>query len=316
MWIERAFEPVKAVKKAQSVRILKGPRQVGKTSLLEKIPGLKTIYFDDLSARRAASENPRLFLDQFSGALLLDEATLVPELFFELKRRVDEAKRLGKLRNLDIWVTGSNQTLLKNHVKESLAGRASYFDLNTLAIFELGTFSIAEHLMKGGWPELRTRPEIDSVRFLDDLLATFVGRDIVLAAGIEKKSAFTKALALLSARIGQLFQANDIARNVGVSLSTVQSWFLLLEENGILFRLPAFSSNLNQRLTKAPKYYFHDVALVTRLQGWAEFKPLMLSPSFGPLLENIAVSEIYKVFFLYANTWKIVLIEIQREGGD
>ncbi len=94
-------------------------------------------------------------------------------------------------------------------------------------------------------------PEINTVNYLNDFIATFIEKDIISAAGIEKKAAFTKALQLAAGRVGQLINYSDIAKNIGVDVTTLQSWVALLEENGILRIVHPFFSNLNQRLIKA-----------------------------------------------------------------
>ena len=124
----------------------------------------------------------------------------------------------------------------------------------------------------------------------------FIEKDIVTAAGIEKKAAFSKALQLLAARTAQLLNYSDIAKNIGVDTTTVQSWVALLEQNGIVRILQPYYTNLNQRLIKTPKIYLEDVGLAVRLQGWSEFEPLMPSPYFGHLLENLALGEISRFF--------------------
>src|SRR5687768_17522785 len=124
MWIERDFSLPTGVG-AHPIKILKGPRQVGKTALLVRAGSHRPIYLDDLATRELALRDPRFFLDQWHGPLLIDEAPLAPPLFSELKRRVDAFRR-GELQEPpDVWVTGSNQTLLHRSVRESLAGRAS-----------------------------------------------------------------------------------------------------------------------------------------------------------------------------------------------
>ncbi|AAO90205.1 AAA family ATPase [Coxiella burnetii] len=117
-------------------------RQVGKTSLLDYLGTHQLVLFDDLGVRQLANSNPELFFGQFRGPLILDEATLAPEIFPEIKKRVDEQRRLSRAQNtpitLDLWITASNQTLLHRSVRESLAGRAHYFTLNTLSLHEIG----------------------------------------------------------------------------------------------------------------------------------------------------------------------------------
>lgn len=282
------------------MKILKGPRQVGKTTLLVRAGTHRPLYLDDHATRELALKDPRFFLDQWTEPLLLDEASLAPPLFAELKRRVD-AHRRGELEKpVDVWITGSNQTLLHESVRESLAGRASYFDLNTLSVHELarvGLFRIEDSFLRGGWPELYRDRSLDSVRYLNDLLATFVERDIVLAAGIERRDALGLVLRLTAARVGQLWNASDVARNAGVQMTTVQSWCRILEENGLLRRVQPYHSNLNQRLIKSPKIYFEDVGLATRLQGWTSYEPLLVSPALGSLFENLVYSELTRWFY-------------------
>lgn len=296
MWINRDLQSFLKSTQALPIKILKGPRQVGKTSLLEKLSGFKVIYFDDLMTRRAASENPRMFFDQFTEPLILDEASLVPEIFLELKRRVDEQRRNPSLPKVDFWITGSNQTLLQKNVRESLAGRASYFSLNTLSMHEIGDAKLGDFLIRGGWPELYVNREISPVRYLNDFAHTFIEKDIVAAAGIERSGAFGKALSLIAGRVGQLVNSSDIAKNVGVDTTTIQSWTRLLQQNGVVSIVPPYTTNLNQRLIKTPKIFFDDVGLASRLQGWSDILPLMSSSQFGHLVENLAFTEISKFF--------------------
>lgn len=297
MWFKRDFHEKIGSLRALPVKVLKGPRQVGKTSLLERLGTHKIIYLDDFNTRRLAQGDPRLFLDQFKTPIVLDEASLVPDLFTEIKRRVDEQRRnKSSAVKIDIWVTGSNQTLLQRNVQESLAGRANYFDLNTLSLHELECTSLENYIMRGGWPELHISADIDPILYLNDLISTFIEKDIVAAAGIEKKSAFNQVLQLTAGRVGQLFNASDIAKVVSVDVTSVQSWCSILEQNGILRKLKPYATNLNQRLIKAPKYYFEDVGLATRLQGWTSFQPLLVSPAIGNLIENLALGEIVRYF--------------------
>lgn len=302
MWIPRDFDAAAIAVGALPIKVLKGPRQAGKTSVLERLGTHHVVYLDDAAVRTRAIDNPRLFLDGLPPKVVLDEAALAPELFAELKRRVDEdrrARRSGSRASrppVDVWITGSNQTLLARNVRESLAGRATYFDLNTLSIHEIGELKLADHLLRGGWPELRVSPKLDTVGYLNALIATFIERDIVAAAGIERHAAFTKCLQLAAARTAQLMNYSEIAAACGVELTTVQSWLGILEANGIVRRLPPFATNLNSRLIKAPKLFMEDVALAGRLQGWTERQPLLLSPMFGALLETLAVGEVARFF--------------------
>ncbi len=307
MWIQRdLFQFLqKHTGTTLPVKVLRGPRQVGKTSLLNHLGTHKLVLFDDLSIRNFAQENPALFFEEFTGPLILDEATLAPQIFPELKRRID-IERMRRQKEAvplssDIWITGSNQTLLQKEVRESLAGRANYFLLNTLSIHEWENsfsqpVSLRTMFMRGGWPELHASPELNPVQYLNDFIATFIEKDIVAAAGIEKRAAFSKTLQLAAARVAQLLNYSDIAKNVGVDTTTVQAWIALLEQNGIIRIVQPYYTNLNQRLIKTPKIYLEDTGLAVRLQGWSEFEPVLLSPYFGNLLENLVLAEITRFF--------------------
>lgn len=303
MWISRDFESFLNkidLSAHQPIKILRGPRQVGKTSLLIKSGKYKIVYLDDIHIRKRANDDPKLFLDEFDCPLILDEATLAPNLFFELKLRVDEYKRLRltnpQIQAPDIWITGSNQTLLEKNVRESLVGRASYFDLNTLSIHELKNKKLSEIFMCGGFPELHSNKNLSPITYFNDFISTFVEKDIVAAAGIERKAAFTSSIKLMAARIGQLLNASDIAKNVGVDTTTIQSWIEKLEQNALLKLVRPFYNNLNQRLIKTPKIYFEDIGLASRFQGWSSFTPLFTSSQYGHLIENLALIEINRFF--------------------
>ena len=308
MWIHRTFLsklqalPLSTLKQCElpTVRVLLGPRQVGKTSLLERLGKYQLVLLDDLSVRHQATENPSFFLDQFRGPIILDEATQSPELFSEIKKRVDSAKRLRlkgvEFKKFDYWITGSNQTLMATQIQESLAGRAEFYNLNTLSIQETGEDNLSKLCLAGGWPELYSGSGQEPVSYLNGLISSFIERDIIQAAGIEKKAAFTRTLQLLAGSIGEMINFSEIAAAVGVESSTVQSWALILEQNQIINIVRPYVSNLNKRIIKTPKIYFEDVGLATRFQGWTQFEPLFVSPYFGHSVENIAFSELSRFF--------------------
>ena len=278
-WIARDLEKSWKTSPALPVQILRGVRQCGKSSLLAQLgePRRTHVTLDDLRLRQTASEDPGLFLSQYPPPLTIDEVQHAPALFSEIKMRVDAARadrRRGQTTRLDslFWVTGSNQILPAQHVRESLAGRATAYTLHTLSIAELRRgvpgFTLPQAFLRGGWPELYVAPDLDPVRYLNDLVLTFIEKDIAQSAGIQKIPLFAKSLGLLAARTGCLFNASEIAASCSVKSVTIQEWTGILERNFLLLLLPGYHSNLNKRLIKAPKLYFLDVGLAARLQGW------------------------------------------------
>ena len=307
------------------IQFLIGPRQCGKSTLLSHLagPSFKEVTFDDLQLRTLANRDPGLFLEQFKPPVLLDEVPYVPHLFPEIKRYVDEQKRrrieTGHPIPALFRMTGSNQLLLDHNVKESLAGRVSHFHLNTLTVHEIkkafDNVDLVDILFQGGWPELYIDRSLSPVVYLNDYIRSYIEKDIVLSAGVQKQEAFGIVLGLLAARTGMLLDYANMARDSGIQGVTVKEWISILERTALVQYLKPYASNLNLRLTKTPKLYFMDTGLAVRLQGWRERTPLLTSPQAGALFETLVFSEILKFIQNYGKDWKIHLWRT-KEGEE
>lgn len=310
MWIQRDIANI-IEKNTDSIQIIRGPRQCGKSSLILHLdPEFKELSLDDPALRSLAQNDPELFLRQFdSQKLFIDEAQYAPALFPSLKRKADLYKRDSKNKPQTIMrLTGSNQILMDQNIKESLAGRASFFDLNTLSVAEILSAkktSIQDILFKGGWPELHANDHRDPKKYLDDYINSYVEKDIVLAAGIQKSQEFLKFVRLLAGRVGGILDLAGLSRDVGVDSKTIKDWISILERMHIIVLVMPFSSNLSTRLIKSPKVYFIDSGLACRLQGWTSAEPILTSPQQGPLFENLVFSEIFKLNHNYQLGWQI-----------
>ena len=324
MYIERDITSRLSVNQTP-VQLVIGPRQCGKSTLLGHLatPSFKEVTFDDLQLRTLANRDPALFFEQFSPPILLDEVQYVPNIFPEIKRYVDRIKKerliSGRLTTVLFRMTGSNQLEMDKSIKESLAGRASYFELNTLTVHEIkraySKVSISDVLFKGGWPELYIDEQLSPIHYINDYVRSYVEKDIVLSAGIQKQEAFNIVLALLAARTGMLLDYANVARDSGIQAVTVKDWVSILERTGLVHCLRPFASNLNKRLTKAPKCYFLDTGLAVRLQGWREVAPLITSPQAGALFETLVFSELFKFIENYGKDWNLYLWRT-KEGEE
>lgn len=303
MWIKRDISNI-LQQSSEPILIVRGPRQCGKSSLiLHLFPQFKEVSLDSPSLRDLAQKDPELFLEQYQGSkLFIDEAQYSPNLFSVLKRKVDLIKRDKKKKiETQFILTGSNQILMDKNVKESLSGRASYFDLNTLSVAEILNFknySIQEILFNGGWPELYVTPK-DVKKYLDDYIVSYIEKDIVLSAGIQKVAEFTRFIKLLAGRVGELVDLSGLANDSGVDSKTISNWLSVLEQMHIIALCPPYYSNLSKRLIKSPKIYFLDTGLAVRLQGWSSAEPILTSPQQGHLFENLVYSELYKLNLNY-----------------
>ena len=318
MWIARDLEASLTKGTALPARIVVGVRQCGKTSLLSHCAPAewRQVNLDDLQLRALANRDPALFFELHPPPAVIDEIQHAPPLFAEIKRRIDswradrrESKDGSVTAAPQVWASGSNQILLDRTVKESLAGRASYYTLHTLSVAELarafGDFRLESAFARGGWPELYVTPSLDPVAYLNDYVRSYVERDVVLSAGIQKADAFTLTLGMIAARTGGLLNASSISQESGVQVSTVLEWVGVLERTHVLFRLPPYHSNINKRLTKTPKVYVLDTALAARLQGWSDPGPLLRSPQAGPLFETLALGEIVRTRDHFMKDWQL-----------
>lgn len=309
MWIQRDISK-KIEQNTDLIQILRGPRQCGKTSLFLHLDSeFVEVSLDDPALRELAQTDPELFLRQFAGKkIFIDEAQYAPMLFPSLKRRGDLFKRERKRLETIIRMTGSNQILMDRHVKESLAGRASFFDLNTLSVSEIlaaRSMSIQEIIYQGGWPELHANPGRNPQKYLDDYINSYIEKDVVLAAGIQKSREFLKFVRLLAGRVGEILDFASIGRDAGVDSKTVKDWVSVLERMHVIALVQPYSSNLSSRLVKSPKVYFLDTGLVCRLQGWTSHEPILTSPQQGHLFENLVLAELYKLNINYQLNWQI-----------
>jgi predicted AAA+ superfamily ATPase len=307
MWIERDLAYFFGLQKTLESVLIQGPRQVGKSSFLERYaPGKPSLaLLDDLALRQLAQRDPALFLSQRSGPVIIDEFHYAPNLLPEIKLRIDAERRRRRdapspTTNVDpmFFLSGSNQIDIDRAVKETLAGRLSVFTMHGLSVAEALAFdpnlSTWDCLWRGGFPELYVRRELSPISYINDYISTFIEKDIARSGGVSKLEEFLTVTRLLAARVGNILNRDSVANDAGVASKTVGEWSDVLKRTHIIYLLPPFSGNLNSRLVKSPKVYFLDVGLAARLQGHLSRDAMIGSPQIGALFENLVVSEIIK----------------------
>lgn len=312
MWIERDLGHIFEKKGLLESILIQGPRQVGKSSFLEHYaPGEPSLVeLDDLAIRTTAERDPALFFSQHSPPIIIDKFHYAPQLLPEIKLRIDAARRERRnSKSSDVklstgtfdskfFLSGSNQIEIDLAVKETLAGRLNIFTLHGLSINEIMSnepgIGLWNCLWRGGFPELYVRKDISPVGYLNDYISTFIEKDIARSAGILKLPEFLTVIRLLAARVGNVLNREGLANDAGVASKTVSEWVEMLGRTHILYLLPVFSNNLNSRLTKAPKVYFIDTGIASRLQGHISLEALKGSPQIGAIFENLVVSEAIK----------------------
>jgi predicted AAA+ superfamily ATPase len=295
--------------------LLWGPRQVGKTTLLDQLHLNSQAFLDDLALRSRAQNDPAFFLDSLKLPTFIDEVQYAPNLFSEIKLRIDRQRRQRlKLQvteqvKTDYFLTGSNRSLLENSVQESLAGRCSIYELHGLSVREIlrsqAQYGLAEIMFRGGFPELYQRPDLSVIQYLNDYVLTFLEKDLARSAGIQKMTEFLAVLRLLSARAGQFVNMSEIAQAAGVNIGTISAWLELLHRNFIIELIPTWTTKLSKRVVKMKKLHFYDVGLCARLQGHLSAETLLNSPQAGALFEGLIFAEIMKTKSNHLRPWAL-----------
>lgn len=319
-YISRSLEKVVSeVTKEYPVILVTGPRQVGKTTMLQKLmEGTQRGYvsLDDLSERNLAKSDPELFLQLHKPPILIDEVQYAPELFTYIKIYVDREHNPG-----DFWLTGSQVFKLMRGVQESLAGRVAVLSLTSLSQAEIcdgkmepftvdidalltrakerkqaDTREIFNRIFRGSMPAIVSGRNSNSQIFYSSYLSTYIERDVKELSDAIDSLKFLSFITAVAARCSQMLNVADIARDADINQKQAKDWLGILETLGIIFYLHPYSNNLLKRLVKTSKLYFYDTGLVCYLTKWSSAETLESGAMNGAVLENYVVAEIMKTY--------------------
>ncbi|MDQ7825919.1 MAG: ATP-binding protein [Candidatus Eremiobacteraeota bacterium] len=297
------------------VVVLTGARQVGKSTLLTREKAFrewKYVTMDDYAALSLARREPiSLWISE--KRIIIDEVQKTPSILSSIKEAVDRD------RSLRFLLSGSANLLLMEKVSESLSGRAVYFNLFPMSYSEMesrpfhsilgsllaGTFSIEslrkkDHaedpcvlMARGFMPALMEYGSPEGwLQWWEGYIATYLERDLRQLSQVDSLVEFRRVMEALSLRSGQLVNQTGIARDVGISQSSVYRYLTLLEVTCLLKRVPSFHRNRTSRLVKSPKYYFLDPALAAYLGGYFSADALRKSRELGGYFESLILLHI------------------------
>ena len=323
MYITRHMEkPVMELNEQYPVLLLTGPRQVGKTTMLEHLievegKGRKKVSLDDLTLRELAKTDPKMFFQLYQPPLLIDEVQYAPELFPYIKIMVDERHQPG-----DFWLTGSQLFKMMEGVQESLAGRVALLHLSPLSQSEimkrppeppfslelpllserqngrqmLNTPEVFQRIHQGGMPALVTGTYSNASIFYSSYIDTYMERDVRRLSNDIDSLKFLRFLRSVAARTSQQVNYKGIADDAEIDQTTAKNWLHVLEALGIIFLLEPYSNNVLKRTVSTPKLYFYDSGIVCYLTRWSSPETVMEGAMSGALLENYTVAEIIKTY--------------------
>jgi uncharacterized protein len=299
---------------------LSGPRQTGKSTLLRRLfsGGFDYVTLDDMALRRQARGDPQTFLRNYPDPLVIDEVQYAPELFPEIKRRVDLAGAPGQF-----VLSGSQQFHLMRNLQESLAGRVLLMNLSPMTQWEkhgagnvthwlhrlletggLQTSDFPEEtgqtspealIRHGGLPGLLNKTERFFSAYFESFLRTYVERDLSLMIQLEDSSRMVEFLQLLAPLTMREINKSQLGREIGMSSPSANRWLQVLEATGVWHGIPAFHGNLIKRIAKTPKGTLFDSGLICHLLQVNSREALLTHPSLGSLFEAAVLHELKAV---------------------
>ena len=319
MYYKRTVEGVvRNVSETFPVLLVTGPRQVGKSTLLERLaePERKRVSLDDPTLRALARTDPELFLQRYTPPVLIDEVQYAPELFPYIKMIVDRRRKSG-----DFWLTGSQMFRMMQDVTESLAGRVGVIPLLGLSSAEIDgrhpapfqvdipqltdrlreakpmtVTEVFERIYKGSMPRLYEVENVNRELYFESYLDTYLTRDIRDLGQVADETAYLNFIRIVAARTATNVNYEALAQEAGVSAPTAKKWLSILVSCGIVALIEPYSNNALKRVIKAPRMYFLDTGLCAHLMGWGNAQVLENSAMSGAFFETWVVTEIYKSY--------------------
>lgn len=317
---------------SNKVILLYGTRRVGKTFLLRSIIRQyvgKYLFLngEDMEVQevfqRRTEANYRGIIGD-AKLLVIDEAQAIPNIGAALKFMIDTQS------GLTILATGSSSLDLVNQSGEPLTGRQIPVFLYPLAQSELGENMIQarqhleDRLLYGSYPEvLHLTSKEEKAAYLQNLVQSYLLKDIMAYSGIRHSDKIYALLRMVAFQSGSEVSYSELSRQLGISKITVEHYLDLLSKVFILYKLPAFSNNQRNEITKSAKWLFYDTGVRNAIVN--DFRPLSLRNDVGQLWESYIISERIKKsryanrltqFYFWRNYHQQELDLIEHENGQ
>jgi hypothetical protein len=273
--------------------LLIGPRQAGKTTLARQfLPPDSLNYFDledPVSLLRL--EQPLTALQPLQGLVVIDEIQRKPDLFPLLRVLSDRDPAPARF-----LILGSASPDLVRQASESLTGRVEILSVPGFSLAELGVEALRRHWLRGGLPpSFLAESDEDSLAWRKNFIQTLLERDLPQWGVRIPAPALLRFWRMLAHYHGQVWNAAEPARALGISQPTARRYLDVLEEIFMVRVLPPWHENLSKRQVKAPKIYFRDSGLLHYLLGIRSELDLQTHPKLGASWEGYAIEEVLKV---------------------
>ena len=306
-YIQRELQPQITRETPPKAVVIFGARQIGKTTLWTELSQYEKsvrwfngdLITDHRQLQFSSSTDVELTLRQ-ADTIIIDEAQRFPNIGLILKQLVDVNVRLNLGKK--IFATGSSSLELAKGVKESAVGRLVHRQMWPLSISEIaaakGWGEISQNIERlmiyGTYPAVFTDPD-HAESTLRNYCDGVLYKDLFALAGIRQNEKFMHLVKLLAYNVGSEVNYDNLARDTGLSRTTVADYLQLLEQCFIIKICPSFSRNLSNELKKGKKVYFCDNGLRNAIIG--DFSPMVARPSQdgGALWENFFFMERVKL---------------------
>ena len=305
-----------------SVISVTGPRQSGKSTLLKYLfPAMPKYSMKDVNVRQFAENDPVAFLRQHPHGMFIDEIQKAPQLLEYIQGIVDDNP------DCQFLLTGSSNFELLQGLCESLPGRAGVFELLPMTYQEtestMSELPLDEFLYNGLYPAICAKKNKAKL-FYPSYVKTYLERDVRDLLKIKDQLQFMRFMKLCAARIGSIFNASELAPQVGVDSKTITHWLSVLQASYLVTLLPPYFENISKRLVKSPKLYFKDPGLACFLLDIESPRQLERDKMRGAIFENYVVMEVIKhrynrglfdgVYFYRDSNQNEVDILLKQEG--
>ena len=282
------------------VTVLLGARQTGKTTLSQMVAraviknrGMNVHTFDlERAASRAALSTPEITLEGLKGLITIDEIQRVPQLFETLRPLADRPEMPARF-----LVLGSASPGLVRGVSESLAGRSLFIAVPGFSLEEVGVKAQDQLWARGQFPRSwLAESEAASNRWREAFIATFLERDIPQLGIRVPSESLRRFWTMLAHYHGQVWNASELARSIGVSSKTALHYRDILAGGYVLRVLPPWFENLKKRQLKSPKIYIRDSGILHALLRIPDMDSLRSHPRYGASWEGFALEQILALF--------------------
>ncbi len=320
MYIHRhAEDVVRELSKMFGAILVAGPRQVGKTTMLEHLLGrADSVTLDDGFELDMARNQSATFFKEHVPPVFIDEIQKAPGLFSTIKLMIDRSKKKGQF-----YMCGSQQFAMMKNVSESLTGRIGLLTLLGLSLREINSSpnraaflpaeryfkaakphmghmwydEIWEHIYRGSLPEIVLNKSYNKEKFYAGYVASYLERDVHEYLRIGDALKFQRFMGAVAALSGQMLNLTALSREAGISQPTAEQWLSALIASNLVYLLRPYSGNMMKRVIKTPKLYFLDTGLASYLTHWPSAEVLRNGAMGGAFFETFVVSEIVKSYF-------------------